>query len=430
MAFHLPQEETLDAAGLAEHQRRRLTAMLVDVLERNRFYREKLGRLGPEEAAERFEALPLTTRAEIERDQLEHPPYGTNLTYPVVNYSRLHQTSGSTGEPLRWLDRAEDWEWWKKCWTIIYRAASVRADDRFLFPFSFGPFIGFWGAFETAASLGNLCLPAGGMTTAARLRFMLENAATVVCCTPTYALRMAGAAAELGIDLAASNVRGLIVAGEPGGSLPATRGMLERAWGARVFDHAGMTEIGPYGFECEEAPGGVHIMESEFIAEVIDPQSARAVADGQEGELVLTNLGRWGGPLIRYRTGDLVRVVRGRCACGRSFSRMVGGILGRVDEMVFIRGNNVYPGIVEDLVRGVGGVAEFRCELGCRGAMSDLRIEVEPVAGEDGPRLIGRITEAIKGRLNFSPSVSLAEAGSLPRFEMKACRWVRSERDG
>ncbi len=429
MAYHIPQEELLDRQGLAQLQRRKLTAMFEVVLASNPFFRKKYGKLSPTDAVARFCELPFTTRAELQDDQTTYPPYGSNLSYPIDAYCRLHQTSGSRGSALRVLDRTVDWNWWRRCWGIIYRGAGVRREDRLVFPFSFGPFIGFWAAFESAVELGNLCLPAGGMTTAARLQYLMENSATVVCCTPTYALRMAEVAAERGIDLAGSAVRRLIVAGEPGGSIPSTRAAIEKAFGARVIDHAGMSEVGPHGFECEESPGGVHLIESEFVCEVIDPSSGAAVGDGAEGELVVTNLGRWGMPMIRYRTGDLVRLSHERCVCGRSYARAGGGILGRVDDLVFIRGNNVYPAVIEDVVRGVGGVAEFQMRVGQRGAMSELTVELEPSAGTDSNVLAEQVTSAIQDRLHFRPMVRCVERGTLPRSEMKSRRLVRDDQE-
>lgn len=429
MAFHIREEETLDRASLAALQRRKLAAMLEEVLKSNAFYRAKFAGWTVDRAVREFESLPLTTRAELEADQAAHRPHGTNPTFPPSEYARLHQTSGSLGAPLRVVDRAADWEWWKRCWGIIYRGAGVTPEDRLCFAFSFGPFIGFWAAFESAVALGNLSLAAGGMSTSARIAYILANDVTVVCCTPTYALRMAEAAAADKVDLAGSKVRLLIVAGEPGGSLPATRAAIERAWGARVIDHTGMTETGPHGFECAESPGGVHLIESEYIVEVVDPASGAAVPDGQKGELVITNLGRWGWPVIRYRTGDSVCLSRGRCACGRWFARMEGGILGRLDDMLIIRGNNVFPAAVEDIVRGVGGVVEFRMRVEAKGAMTDLCIEIEPAGGSDGAQLAARVEKAIHERLLFKPVVRLAAAGSLPRFEMKARRVIRGKHE-
>jgi len=433
MAFFAPDEERLNRLDLERLQRHKLADLLAQARDSNAFYRHKLAGVDFDPLRDALDRLPLTTRAELEREQRENPPYGTNLTFPLARYCRLHQTSGSTsGAPLRWLDTAESWQWWRKCWGIIYAAAGVRPDDRFVFPFSFGPFVGFWGAFESAVAMGNLCLAAGGMTTSARLRYLLDNAVTFVCCTPTYALRMAEVAADEGLDLAASPVRGLIVAGEPGGSIPATRARIEQAWGARVFDHAGMTEIGPWGFEAVEAPGGLLVMECEFMAEVIDPSTGAAVEDGEPGELVLTNLGRVGSPLIRYRTGDQARLRRDRETAGRWFAFAEGGVLGRVDDMLVIRGNNVFPTAIEDALRELNEIAEFRLHVEQSGSLCELRIDVEPAADPpDEParqRLAARIAEHLRARLHFRPQVRVVGRGALPRFEMKARRVERHDR--
>ena len=424
VAYFVAEQERLGGDELASLQRRRIAAMMERVLASNPFYAKKFSGMAFDAETSNVQSLPFTTRQEIQQDQQDHPPYGTNLTYPIDRYVRQHQTSGTSGRPLRGLDSADDWAWFRHCWGIIYRAADVGPQDRFIFPFSFGPFIGFWAAFESAVAMGNLCLPAGGMTTSARLRYLMENEVTVVACTPTYALRMAEVATDDGIDLAGSSVRMLIVAGEPGGNVPSTRARIESAWGARVFDHAGMTEIGPWGFECVEAPGGMHVIESEFIAELIDPDGDQPVPDGEIGELVLTNLGRLGSPLIRYRTGDQVRLTRGPCACGRSFARVEGGILGRSDDMVIIRGNNVFPSAIEGILHGFDEVAEFRVEVDQGASVTELRIEVEPGSSQGADRLGQRIDRALRDRLHFRPVVRMVAPGALPRFEMKAQRWT------
>ncbi len=426
MGFHVPEEECLDPAGIERLQRRKLAAMFTEVLPANSFYRRKFDGIAFDPFAGPLESLPFTTRAELQEDQSDHPPYGHIHTYPPERYHRLHQTSGSAGEPLRCLDTLDSWRWWSHCWGIVFRGAGLTDDDRVMFPFSFGPFIGFWAGFEAASSLGNLTLPAGGMTTSARLRHLIDNRVTVVCCTPTYALRMAEIAAGDGLDLAGAAVRLLIVAGEPGGSIASVRARIASAWGARVIDHPGLTEVGAWGFECAESSGGVHVIESEFIAEVIDPDSGRTVPDGQSGELVLTNLGRAGMPVIRYRTGDEVALTRGQCACGRHFARAEGGVRGRIDDMLLVRGNNVFPSAIEGMLREFDEVAEFR--LTCEGAPgADLRIDIEPAPGAQLDGLAGRIENAIRDRLHFRPLIALVDPGALPRFEMKSQRVVRRE---
>jgi len=254
---------------------------------------------------------------------------------------------------------------------------------------------------------------------------ILDNQVTVICCTPTYALRMAEVAAENKIDLANSTVRALIVAGEPGGNIPETRQRIEKAFGARVFDHTGMTEIGSLGIECLENPGGVHILESECIPEVINPQTLKHVKDGELGELVITNLGRLGSPVIRYRTGDLVRLSRKLCTCGRYFARLEGGILGRVDDMFIIRGNNVFPSAMESIIRRFPEVAEFRVEVYDQGGLAQVAIELEPQPSADGEDLCRRVGAAINDALSFRAQIRTVSPGVLPRFEMKSRRFTR-----
>jgi phenylacetate-CoA ligase len=418
-------EEHLTRPDLERLQQERLRALLAEILPHNRFYARKFADAGLAPGSIRSLAdlvrLPLTTKAELLADQEEEPPYGRVLTYPRERYSRYNQTSGTMGRPLRWLDTTASWDWMLGCWETFFRITGVTARDRLFFPFSFGPFLGFWTAFEAATRLGCLCLPGGGMSSAARLRFLLDNEATVVLVTPTYALRLAEVARQEGIDLADCPVRALIVAGEPGGSIPATRTRLEEAWGARVFDHAGATEVGPTAIECPENPGGLHLLEDKYLLEVIDPEG-KPVPHGEIGEMVLTNLGRWGSPAIRYRTGDLVRVDAEPCCCGRGFVRLGGGILGRADDMIHVRGNNVYPSALEAVLRKFEEVAEYRVHVGERKHLTTLRIEVEPCIGANGSDLARRVGQAIRDELLFRPEVVPVPPGSLPRFELKARR--------
>jgi phenylacetate-CoA ligase len=421
------ETETAPSTGISAAQRLRLKSLVDLVRRENPFYRRKFAGVSFDATADDLAALPLTTRAELQQDQEDRPPYGTNLTFPLDRYCRFHQTSGTHGRPMRWLDTRESWDWFLDCWSAIFSAAGVTARDRIVFPFSFGPFVGFWAAFDGAVRLGALAIPAGGTSTLGRLQLIQENAATVICCTPTYALHMAEVAQQHGIDIARDSVKKLIVAGEAGGNIPEVRARIESAWGARLFDHHGMTEMGPVSFECEENPGGVHVNEAEFIAEVIDPQSLQPVAEGTPGELVLTNLGRLGSPLIRYRTGDHVRLTRTGCPCGRWYARLEGGILGRVDDMFTVRGNNVFPNAVEAILRRFADIAEFRLTVSNRGPLAQALLEIEPVAAaiSSSDMLCKKVGQAILDELHFRAEVQAVAAGSLPRFEMKARRFVR-----
>lgn len=397
-----------------------LRALIDRIVPANPFYTAKL--------QQGLDTVPFTTKQELIEDQLKHPPFGTNLTYPVDRYTRFCQTSATTGRPMRWLDTPESWNWMLGNWDRVYEAAGVDASDRIFFAFSFGPFLGFWTAFDAAARLGCLCIPGGGMRSAARLRVMLDTKATVLCCTPTYAIHLAEAAAEEQIDMSEMCVRAILVAGEPGGSILGTRARIEKLWpGARVVDHHGMSEVGPVSYGCPSRPGVLHIIESSYIAEVIDPQTCLPLEPGSRGELVLTSLGRIGSPLIRYRTGDLVQAARpGVCACGSKDMALEGGILGRTDDMVVVRGVNVYPGAVEDVVRKVSGIAEYQVRISLERSLVELHLDAEPEPGHRADAdLIHRLETALRDALALRIPVNVVEPGTLPRFEMKAKRWVR-----
>ena len=394
---------------------RRFESMQSTLLQANPFYRSRLAR-NPA-----FSDLPFTSKDEIIQDQSNHPPFGTNLTYPVESYTRMHQTSGTAGRPMLWLDTPESWDWFLRCWEEVYRSAGVRTGDTVYVAFSFGPFIGFWGAFEAAQRMKVMVLSGGGQSTSQRLRAILERQATVLVCTPTYALRLAEAAAEEGLDTRSSSVRVTIHAGEPGASIPSVRKRIQDLWGARTYDHTGMTEIGAYGFECE-MQAGVHINEDEFIAEVIDPATLHPVEEGQRGELVLTNLGRIGTPLIRYRTGDLVILSREPCACGRKSARMVGGLLGRADDMITVRGVNLFPSAIENIIRRHPEVVEFSIEVVPHRQMQELALKLELQNDADGAEVVERIGHELLLDLHIRAVIECVPAGQLPRFELKSRR--------
>ena len=412
-----------------KQQLEKLQALIREVRPTNRFYAAKLPPELPASLAEFFERTPFTTKHELALDQQLHPPFGTNLTYSMERYSHFSQTSGTSGKPMRWLDTAQSWDWMAGNWVRVFEAAGVTGADRLFFAFSFGPFLGFWVAFEAASRMGCLCLPGGGMPTAARLAVMIDTGATVLCCTPTYAIHLAEVAGREGIDLGRGCVRRIVVAGEPGGSIPATRRRIEELWrGARVVDHHGMTEIGPVSYGCPARPDVLHIIESSYIAEVVDPMTGRHVPRGTQGELVLTNLGRPGAPLLRYRTGDLVVAAPGElCDCGSAEMALSGGILGRADDMVVVRGVNVYPGLVEEVLRNVGGVMEYRVQISQQVGLTELSIEVEADAAT-GSGLARRIEARLRDALSLRIPVTLVQPGSLPRFEMKARRWIKTPR--
>ena len=420
----------LDREAIDADQLQKLRRLIDALVPCNRFYTTKLTEVGLDRelpSLAQFTArMPFTVKDELLADQHDEPPYGSNLTYPLERYTRFNQTSATADRPLRWLDTPESWDWMLDNWARVFAAAGVRPGDRMFFAFSFGPFLGFWTAFEAALRQQVLCIPGGGMSSAARLQAILDNHATILCCTPTYAIRLGQVAAEQNIDLGSAQVHRIIVAGEPGGSVPATRAAIERFWPkGRVFDQHGMTEVGPVTFQNPHHPDILHVMETAYLAEVIDPATRQAVDRGQTGELVLTTLGRTGSPLLRYRTADLVRQsLRGPDELGTAEMALQGGILGRNDEMVLVRGVNIYPSAVDQVVRSLEGIAEYRVEVNASGAMTELKLLIEPQPAQDGDALCARLQEAMRGTFHLRVPVSAVPTGHLPRFEMKARRWV------
>ena len=378
--------------------------------------------------------IPFMTRDEWMQGQLDHPPYGPILAAPEESAIRYHLTSGTTGKtPIRVLDSMKDWEWIAEMWCYGFWGFGVRPSDVVFFAFSYGTFVGFWGAHYACEKLGCLVLPGGNMTTEARVKQIFDMNATVVCSTPTYALRMAQEARNLGIDLVNGPVQRLILSGEPAGSIPATKKLIEEQWGAKAGDTAGMTELGTIMmFECDHQPGGAHIIEDHYIEEVIDPESGEPVGYGEPGERVVTSFGRGFIPVIRYRTRDLVLKVPGNtCSCGRTFDIYDGGIRGRVDDMKLVRGTNVYPRAVEAIVREYEAIDEFQIYLyTAEGIRDEIEVLVEvPDPSVDVDSMLSELSKTLaEAHEGLRFGVRQAENGSLPRFELKAKR-VLDERE-
>lgn len=428
MQFYDHQIETLDRDKLRKLQDKKLRA-LIGELAGNEFYQQQTRAAGLDlsqiQCAEDLRALPFTTKRQLVEDQAAHPPFGRLLTYPIERYLYFHQTSGTTGRPLKCLDTAESWDWWERCWGYVYRAAGVGAGDVVFCAFSFGPYLSHWAAISGAWHVGAMCISGGGMNSEQRLQTIIDNHCTVLVCTPTYALHMAEVARRLGVDLASSSVSRSIHAGEPGASLPNVKRAIEQAWGVTCFDHAGATEAGAWAFDCEAQTGAIHLNEAEFIFEVIDPESGDSVGEGRRGELVITNLGRAAMPVLRYRTGDVVEVTTEPCPCGRWFARIKGGVLGRADDMIIVRGVNLYPSAIDNLIRSLPQVAEYEVAIKRVEGMDELVIRLEAVDAAPVEETARSVVQAFRRQFSIRVSVEHAPAGSLPRYEFKARRFKR-----
>jgi phenylacetate-CoA ligase len=395
----------------------RLNRLLDEVRIGNEFQAKRLPD-GSLDSLDDLAQLPFTTKDELLADQAENPPFGTNLTYELDRYSLLFQTSGSTGSPLKLLDTAEDWDWWRRCFTSVWRAAGLGPSDRIALAYSFGPYVQFWGSYEATKAINALTLPLGGMGSLQRLETVGAYAATAVACTPSYALHLARRAIESDRADALRTVERIICTGEPGASLPSVRDEIESRWGARCLDHAGLSEVGAFAYPCP-AGGGIHLNEDQFLFEVIDPHSGDAVAEGELGELVVTALGRRGFPALRYRTGDAVRIATEQCPDEHHHPWVPAGIIGRTDDMVVIRGMNVYPSAIEEILREVGGVGEFRIVFYTdTSAMDEVKVEAELDRAADARE----IQERMRTRLGLRVRIVPVKPGVLPVRDRKVRR--------
>jgi phenylacetate-CoA ligase len=412
-------------ATTAHDQLAALNRLIAVIGPHNRFYRDRLAAANGLEGFESLAAftarMPFTTKDELARDQIEHPRFGSVLTWPPETYTRFHQTSGTSGHPLVWLDDPASWQWVVENWKVIWQRGGARPGDAAFFAFSFGPFLGFWSAFDSAVQLGLRAIPAGGLGSSERVRFIVAQRPRILCCTPTYALRLADVARAEAIDLREAGVERIFVAGEPGGSVPEVRARIERGWpGAKVVDHHGMTEIGPVSYGVPEEPGLLRLMHHSYFCEVLRPGGGEPVAPGETGELVLTTLGREACPLLRYRTGDLVRPIEPPGAAPGEFA-LEGGILGRVDDLVIVRGVNLFPSAVDAAVRTVDGVREYAVEIDRRPTLPEVRIRFEATDGARDPT--DELTRHLRAVFQMRIDVARVAPGVLPVFEFKARRW-------
>lgn len=433
-----PKNELMPREDLRRLQTEKLRRLCAYARERSPFHRRKFEEAGfrPEQIRDLddLRRIPFTTREEWMASQEREPLFGDLMARPREQAIRYHLTSGTSGRnPLRVLDSRKDWQWIAECWAAGFWAFGIRPSDTVFFAFSYGSFIGFWGAHYGCEKMGALVLASGNMATDMRVRQIAEMGVTTVCATPTYALRLAQSAAEQGIDLKKCRVDKIITSGEAAGSIPETKRLIEDLWGAKAGDTAGMTELGTICiFECSHQPGGLHILEDHYIEEVVDPETGEPVPYGARGERVVTSFGRGMIPVLRYRTKDLVaKVPHTRCRCGRSYDLYEGGILGRVDDMMKIRGTNVYPRAIESIVRTYPEIDEFQVVVETVEHVDEitLRVELKPGTESAWERLRPKLASDLKEHhemLRFN--VDLAEKGTLPRFELKAKRVVDQRR--
>jgi phenylacetate-CoA ligase len=429
-----PEIETASPETLRSLQAERLREQVAHAYANSPFYRRKLDAAGVKPAEIRtlddLARLPFTTKDELKQDQAEHPLWGTLLAVPFEQCLRLHMTSATTGRPLAFLDTQQDWYGFYHSYARSLWAFGVRPADMVMAAFSYGPWIGYWSGFHAAQDLGCLVFPAGGLSTDQRIDALLAYPITVLGCTPSYALFLAEQAQRKGIDLARqTKIRITWHTGEPGASIPPTKARIEAAFGAQAFDLPGLTEIAAWGFECDARAGLTHVHEDYCYPEVLD-EHERPVGPGERGELVFTSLYRRAMPLLRYRTRDVVQRADRPCPCGRTLVAFAGGVLARLDDMKKVRGIIVYPGRVEEIVRGHRGVDEFQIVFRRLEGLDDILVRIDPapsVVSGERQSLQRALAEDLQLGLGIRVSVELTEPGGLPRWDHKAKR-VRDER--
>jgi phenylacetate-CoA ligase len=433
-SYYDREAETASLEKLREIQFHKLRRILETVSKHNPFYQRKLREQGIAvndiKSLDDLKKLPFSHKEEFQGDQNEAPPFGTNLSEPLDHFIRYHQTTGTTGKPLKWLETKESWQWRRRVAATALWAAGVRQSDIAFFPFSFGPHVAFWGLFGGAQELGALSIPGGGWDTLQRVKFMMDNQVTVVCCTPTYSQRMIEVAKENGIEMRESHLRILIQAGEPGALVPSIRKKLKETMGAMPYDYPGLTEIGAYGFQCQHQEHAVHVNESEYILEILDPITGRKKPEGELGEMVLTNLGRPCAPSIRFRTKDLVKLKKEGCPCGRTFKMLDGGVLGRADDMILIRGLNIFPSqIGERIQRHLMVGEEYQIVAYDRKGMGEIKVLMELEEGRDTQEVTHALKRDLRQRFEIRMEVEVVPKGTLVRSDYKSKRFI-DKREG
>jgi len=432
--MYRPELETMPREKLLEYQLQLFRNQMAYVYERAPFYRRKFDEAGvrPEhiKTLEDVSKVPFTVKEELRRSQEEHPPFGDFHCIPPEEGVRVFQTTGTTGTPVRSLLSKKDWlvNYYDQFMYFMYGYGITKADIIFI-PFNYGLYLAWWGIHSSFEQGGVLVIPGGGQSSEDRIRNILEWKPTVICGTPTYILFLGDAAKKMGVDLSKTTVRIVITAGEPGAQVPSTKKQIETTWGAKNYDDIGSTEISNFGFECV-AQKGTHVIESMFLAEVIDPKTGKWVGPGEEGELVLSNLCCESMPLIRWRMGDIVKFDYKKCDCGRTFLRLEGGIIGRADDMFQFGGVNIFPSAIENFVRGIKEFSnEYQVIAPKMGSGKHLKIRVEPsspaLSQEEMDRGVKSFKEIFKFRIGVSPDVEVVKIGELPRFEGKAKRVIR-----
>lgn len=381
--------------------------------------------------------IPKVEKSMMRDIQLKDPfPYGDALCVPLEEVTEFRQTSGTTGQPVYQPDTWQDWEWWAEAWSYILYAQGYRATDRVFIPFGYNIFVAFWAGHYACEKIGCEVVPGGVLNTEARILKMRELRATAFMATPTYVLGMADTARrKLGIDPANElTIQRITCAGEPGASIPTTKRRMEEAWGAKVYDHIGATEIGAWSYECLEQPGGLHVNEALFLVEIEDIETGEMITEPERpGKMVITAFDRIAQPCVRFDSKDVIQWAKDPCGCGRTFRLIKGGVIGRADDITKVKGVLLAPTAIEEVVRGIPELGnDYEVIVDKKGDVDviTLKIEILEEALTRRDEVLARLKDQLRLKTNLGYKIEVHPYGSLPRYEVKAKRFKDLRKKG
>jgi phenylacetate-CoA ligase len=431
--FWNPVLETLPPEKIRQLQLSKFKKIFRWAYENSKFHRRLYDNAGikPEDVQsfEDIQRVPKVEKSMMRDIQRKDPfPYGEALCVPLDEVTIFRQTSGTTGQPVYQPDTWQDWEWWMECWSYILWAQGYRPQDRVFIPFGYNIFVAFWAGHYAAEKIGCEVIPGGVLDTKARILKIKELQATAMMGTPTYILGMAETARlKMNLDPAQLSINKITCAGECGASIPSTKKRLEEAWGAKVYDHAGATEIGAWSFECADQPGGMHVNEALFLVEIEDVETGETIeAPGRRGKMVITALDRMAQPCVRFDSKDVIEWAAEPCSCGRTSRLIKGGVVGRADDITKVKGVLLAPSAIEEVVRSIEGLGDEYEVIVEKAGDADrikLKVEVLPQAEEQCTVIENELVDQLRLKTNLRYDIEICGCDTLPRYEVKAKRF-------
>ncbi|MBW2563588.1 MAG: phenylacetate--CoA ligase family protein [Deltaproteobacteria bacterium] len=428
-----PVLETLPLEKLQKLQLNKFLRIFQWAYNKSKFHRSLYDEAGitPDDiqSFEDIRHVPKVEKSMMRDIQKKDPfPYGDALCVPLEEVTEYRQTSGTTGQPVYQPDTWQDWEWWAECWAYLLWAQGYRPADRVFIPFGYNVFVAFWAGHYGAEKIGCEVVPGGVLDTKARILKIQELGATALMGTPTYILGMADVAKnQMGIDPAKLTINKITCAGEPGAGISSTKKRMETAWNAKVYDHAGATEIGAWSYECSHQPKGMHVNEAFFLVEIEDIDTGEIITGpGKRGKMIITALDRMAQPCVRFDSKDIIEWASESCSCGRTFRVIKGGVVGRADDITKVKGVLLAPSAIEEVVRGIndlGDEYEVVVEKAGDAEKITLKVELMPDSTDRRQSIESELTDQLRLKTNLRYDLIFCDYGTLERYEVKAKRF-------